>query len=216
MKLIRLSSTLVGLFLMALPVYAGEPSDVVKSLLDRTYALLNDAELRRPDKVRERAARLRQLQLSVNDVDETARLALGRYWEQRTSAEQKEYLELFRVIAERNATPNPDQGEEWAKSAIDGEKVDGDFAEVYAHFIMRVARDIPITYRLRRVNGAWKIYDWGRFGVSAVAIYHAQYNSIIVKSSFEGLLTALRQKKELIEKRIAAGDPLLVSPLGDR
>src|ERR1041385_5797434 len=89
MKLIRLSSTLVGLFLMALPVYAGEPSDVVKSLLDRTYALLNDAELRRPAKVRKRAPGLRQLQLSVNDVDETARLALGRYWEQRTSRSEE-------------------------------------------------------------------------------------------------------------------------------
>ena len=136
--------------------------------------------------------------------------------EQRTSVERTEYLDLFRVIAERVATPNPDQGEEWAKSVIDGEKVDGDCAEVYAHFILRVTRDFPVTYRLCRASGAWKIYDWGRFGTSVVANYRAQYNRIIVNSSFEGLLKALRQKKELIEKRIAAGDPLLVSPLGDR
>lgn len=212
MKLIRLPSTLVGLFLMALPVYAGEPSDLIKSLLDRAYTLVTDRELRRPDKVRERAARLRELELSVWDVDESARLALGGHWEQRTAVEQKEYLDLFRVVAERNATPNPDQGEEWAKSAIDGEKVDGDNAEVYAHFIMRVARDIPMTYRLRRTNGAWKLYDCGSFGRSFIANYRAQYNRVIVNSSFEGLLKALRQKKELIEKRIAAGDPLLVSP----
>ncbi len=212
MKLIRLSSTVIALCLMALPAYAGEPSDVVKSVLDRCYALVTDPELRRPDKVKERAARLRELDLSFWDVDETARLALGKHWEQRTSAEQKEYLDLFRVIAERGATPSPDQGEEWAKSVIDGEKVDEEFAEVYAHFIMRVARDIPMTYRLRRTNGAWKLYDWGSLGRSGVANYRAQFNRIIVNSSFEGLLNALSQKKELIEKRIAAGDPLLVSP----
>ncbi|HEY1269126.1 MAG TPA: ABC transporter substrate-binding protein, partial [Candidatus Binatia bacterium] len=121
MKIIRWSSTIIALYLMALPAYAGEPSDVVKSLLDRAYASVTDPELRRPDKVKERAMRLRELELSVWDVDETARLALGKHWEQRTSAEQKEYLGLFRVIAERNATPNPDQGEDWAKSVIDGE-----------------------------------------------------------------------------------------------
>src|SRR5690348_14311063 len=105
MQLIRLSSVLVGLYLAALPVYAGEPSDIVKSLLDRAYTLVTDPELRRPEKVKERAARLRELELSLWDVDETARLALGKHWEQRTSIEQKEYLDLFRVIAERNATP---------------------------------------------------------------------------------------------------------------
>ncbi|HKA34352.1 MAG TPA: ABC transporter substrate-binding protein [Candidatus Binatia bacterium] len=212
MKLIRLSGTVIALCLMALPAHAGEPSDVVKSVLERAYALVTDPELRRPDKVKERAMRVRELDLSFWDMDETARLALEKHWEQRTSTEQKEYLDLFRVIAERGATPNPDQGEEWAKSVVDGEKVDGEFAEVYAHFIMRVARDIPMTYRLRRTNGAWKLYDWGSFGRSFIANYRAQFNRIIVNSSFEGLLTALRQKKELIEKRIAAGDPLLVSP----
>jgi phospholipid transport system substrate-binding protein len=212
MKLIRLFTFIVGLFLIALPVYAGEPSDVIKSMLDRCYELLTDPELRRPDKVRERATRLRELDLSVSDVDEMARRALGRHWEQRTSVEQKEYLDLFRVIAERNATPTPDEGQEWAKSVIDGEQVDGDFAEVYSHFIMRVARDIPMTYRLHRVSGSWKIYDWGRFGRSAVANYRAQFNRIIVNSSFEELLKVLRQKKELIEKRQASGDPRLVPP----
>ena len=212
MKVIRLLTMVVGLSLMVLPANAGEPSDVVKSVVDRAYALVTDPELRRPDKVKDRAMRLRELNLSFWDVDETGRLALGRHWEQRTSNEQKEYLDLFRVIAERGATPNPDQGQEWAKSVMDGEKVEGEFAEVYAHFIMRVARDIPMTYRLRRSDGAWKLYDWGSFGRSFVANYREQYNRIIVKSSFQGLLTALREKKELIEKRIAAGDPLLVSP----
>ncbi|HEY1374369.1 MAG TPA: ABC transporter substrate-binding protein [Candidatus Binatia bacterium] len=212
MKIIRLSGVIVALHLMALPVYAGEPSDVVKSVLDRAYALVTDTDLRRPDKVKERAMRLRELSLSFWDVDETGRLALGKHWEQRTSAEQKEYLDLFKVIAERGATPNPDQGGEWAKFAMDGEKVDEESAEVYAHFITRVARDIAMTYRLRRTNGAWKLYDWGSFGRSFIANYREQYNRIIVNSSFEGLLKALRQKRELIEKRIAAGDPLLVSP----
>lgn|SRR5262249_17250124 len=163
MKLIRLSGTVIALCLMALPAHAGEPSDVVKSVLERAYALVTDPELRRPDKVKERAMRVRELDLSFWDMDETARLALEKHWEQRTSTEQKEYLDLFRVIAERGATPNPDQGEEWAKSVVDGEKVDGEFAEVYAHFIMRVARDIPMTYRLRRTNGARETLRLGQF-----------------------------------------------------
>jgi phospholipid transport system substrate-binding protein len=212
MKLIRLSTLLVGLSLMARPVYAGEPSDIVKSLIDRTYQLLTDPELLKTDKVPERAARLREIKLSGADLQEMGRQALSDHWEKRTALEQQQYLDLFSFIMKRSMTPNPDQGEEWAKAVMDGERIDGEFAEVEAHFITRVARDIPMTYRLRRINGAWKLYDWGSFGRSFIANYREQYNRIIVNSSFEGLLKALRQKRELIEKRIAAGDPLLVSP----
>src|ERR1041385_3676855 len=95
MKVIRLLTMVVGLSLMVLPANAGEPSDVVKSVVDRAYALVTDPELRRPDKVKDRAMRLRELNLSFWDVDETGRLALGRHWEQRTSNEQKEYLDLL-------------------------------------------------------------------------------------------------------------------------
>jgi hypothetical protein len=39
-----------------------------KIALDRAYALVTDPELRRTDKVKERAARLRELELSVWDA----------------------------------------------------------------------------------------------------------------------------------------------------
>ena len=214
MKLIRLSGVLLGLCFIASPVYGGEPADLVKSLLDRAYQLVTDTELGENAKIQERAARIVELKLSVVDLEEIGRQALSDHWKERTAVERQQYLDLFSFIMKRSMTPNPPEGEEWAKSVIDGEKIDGEFAEVYAHFIMRVARDIPVTHRLRRVNGAWKIYDWGSFGRSAVSNYRAQYNRIIANSSFDGLLTALRQKKELIEKKIAAGDPLLVPSFG--
>jgi phospholipid transport system substrate-binding protein len=214
MKIIRLSGVLVGLCLIVSPVYAGEPADLVKSLLDRAYQLVTDTELGKTAKIQERAARIVELKLSVVDLEEMGRQALRDHWEERTAVERKQYLDLFSFIMKRSMTPNPPEGEEWAKSVIDGEKIDGEFAEVEAHFIMRVARDIPTTYRLRRTNGAWKLYDWGSFARSFIANYRAQYNRVIANSSFDGLLTALRQKKELIEKKIAAGDPLLVPPFG--
>jgi len=188
---------------VASTTHAGEPADLVKSWVERAQQVLTDPALQSKDKERELNDQVRYIHMSLMDVDEMAKRALGTHWGRRTAAEREEYVGLFRILLERIATPDPPTGEPLAKIAIDRERIDSGFAEVEAHFIMSVRRDIPFVYKLHLVDGKWRLYDWVVRGVSFGDHYRVQFNRVISRSSFEELIKLLREKKLLIEKRIA-------------
>jgi len=66
-------------------------------------------------------------------------------------------------------------------------------------------RDARVIYKLHLVDGKWRIYDWSTWRIESVDNLRAQFNRVIANSSFEGLIKLLREKKELVDKRRAAG-----------
>ena len=205
MKYIRCSSLAVFCCLLAgSNANAGEPADLVKSWVERVQQRLTDPALQATDKERELNDQVRDLQLSMMDVNGMARRALGNHWSRRTAAERKEYVALFRILLERVATPEPVAGEPPAKIAIDRERIDNGLAEVEAHFIMSARKDVRFVYKLHLVDGQWRLYDWVVRGVSFADHNRVQFERVISKSSFEELIRLLREKKELIEKQRAS------------
>ena len=59
-------------------------------------------------------------------------------------------------------------------------------------------RDLPVTveYRLLHKNNDWKVYDIVIEGVSLVNNYRTQFNTIILKDSYAGLIKQMRLKLE--------------------
>jgi phospholipid transport system substrate-binding protein len=46
-------------------------------------------------------------------------------------------------------------------------------------------------------DGRWRVFDVNIEGVSLVANYRAQFNSIIVRSSYQELVTKLKAKQDV-------------------
>jgi phospholipid transport system substrate-binding protein len=59
-------------------------------------------------------------------------------------------------------------------------------------------RDAPATveYRLRHTEGDWKVYDIVIEGISLVNNYRTQFNTIITKDSYAGLVKQMRLKRD--------------------
>ena len=59
-------------------------------------------------------------------------------------------------------------------------------------------RDLPaaVEYRLLQRDGNWKVYDIVIEGVSLVNNYRTQFNTIIMKDSYAGLVKQMRLKLE--------------------
>jgi len=76
---------------------AGAPTDQIRQYTDQVQKTLDDPGLRQADK---RAA-VRKAAGEVFDVNETAKRALGRHWQNRTAAEREEFVQLFADLLER-------------------------------------------------------------------------------------------------------------------
>ncbi len=172
---------------------AGAPLDLVRTTVDRAIQILKDPELSSRDKKKERVDRLRAALDAIFDYEEMAKRALGPHWRQRTSAEQEEFVKLFRDFLEGVYSDkiNLYNGE---KVRFGREVIDKEFAQVESTIIQPKGDEISVIYELRQVNGRWKVYDAIVENISIVNNYRSQFDRVISSSSYEELVKRLREK----------------------
>jgi phospholipid transport system substrate-binding protein len=172
---------------------AGEPLEVVRTAVDKAVQILKDPKLQPQDKKRERIERLREALNPIFDYDEMAKRALGTHWRRRTPTEQEEFVKLFRDFLERIYSDKIDlYGGE--KVRFGREVIDKDFAQVESTIIKPKGEELAVVYKLRQINGQWKVYDAVVENISIVNNYRSQFDRIISSSSYEELVKRLQEK----------------------
>jgi phospholipid transport system substrate-binding protein len=172
---------------------AGEPLEFVRTAIEKAVQVLKDPKHQPQDKKNERIDRLREVLNPIFDYDEMAKRALGSHWRRRTSAEQEEFVKLFRDFLERVYSDKIDlYGGE--KVLFGREVMDGDFAQVDSTLIRPKGEEIAVIYKLRRANGKWKVYDAVVENISIVNNYRSQFDRVITSSSYEELVKRLQEK----------------------
>ena len=73
---------------------AGEPTEQLRTQLERVLKTVQDPELKKAGRVAQRRA-VRKVADEVFDYGDTARRALSRHWAQRSASERQEFVALF-------------------------------------------------------------------------------------------------------------------------
>ena len=192
--LLPLALLLAGLLAPA-PVAAGAPSDQLKAQIDRVLKLLDDPELKKETRAKDRRTAVRKVANEIFDFNETARRSLGRHWQSRTPAERDEFVQLFSDLLERSYISRVElYGGE--KIQFAGDSIEGDQAKVQTRLVTKGGSEIPIEYRMHRKGDRWLVYDVIIEGVSLVSNYRTQFNKIIQTSSYQELVRKMKTKQE--------------------
>lgn len=138
------------------------------------------------------------------DAEELAQRVLARNWRERTAEEKKEFIALFSEILEttyiNRLKSYSDEEVVFVKQIVKGNN-----AVVYSE-IIKNQQEIPIDYRLQNNNGNWLIYDISIEGVSLVQNYRQQFDQILNRENYAGLVLKMLEKikqnkeKDLEEK----------------
>jgi phospholipid transport system substrate-binding protein len=124
-----------------------------------------------------------------------AKLALGKNWKKATKEQKIEFVSEFKNLLIRTYSKSlvefKDQEINYfpVKLAADAHK-----ASVKAEVIQPGGPSIPMAYRVRIKNNAWKVYDIKIDGVSLVTSYRGTFTQEIRKSGIDGLLKYMREK----------------------
>jgi phospholipid transport system substrate-binding protein len=174
---------------------AGVPTDQMKVQIDRVIKTLEDPELKKEGRAKDRRTAVRKIANDIFDFSETARRSLGRHWQGRTQAERDEFVQLFSDLLERSyITKIETYGGE--KIQYLGDTIEGDQAKVQTKLVTKGSGgEIPIEYRMHKVGDRWLVYDVVIEGVSLVANYRTQFNKIIQTSSFQELMNKMKNKQ---------------------
>ena len=174
---------------------ADSPLSIIQASVGKTLTPLPDPSYQGPAHRQERLAKAEQVIISHFDTQEFARRALGAYWDQRSVAEQREFVEVFTALVARTYTDIIDRHAKGVKVFYDKQSIDGSDAEVDTR-VLSPSEDQPVSvnYMMHRVNGQWLIYDIQVDNVSIVLNYRSQFNHFLSTSSYPDLIQTMRSK----------------------
>ncbi len=187
---------LVGGLLLAtyaMRVEAGEPMDKLRQTVNDVFTIVSNKDL----PPQERQAKIRQAVLQHFGFNEMAQRSLGQHWSTLTQPQRQEFVTLFTDLLERSYVTRIDsynagpQGIRYLK-----EEIDQDRAAVHTEIVRERDLSAAVEYRLLHKEGTWKVYDIVIEGVSLVNNYRTQFNTIIAKDSYAGLVKQMRLKLE--------------------
>jgi phospholipid transport system substrate-binding protein len=186
----------------AVPVYAGEPMDLIRRGIEEIRTVFQNKQLMQPENAEKRNAQLRGIVEKRFDFEEMARRSLGRHWKERTPEERKEFVKLYTRLLEDTYLRLVDRYQaEIQEHTTDRviyveERVDGNYARIRTIIQARQEKEVPVEYRLINNGGQWKVYDVIATGVSMIGNYRSQFNQILSSGTYGDLLKRVRDKIE--------------------
>ena len=179
----------------AVPAAAGVPTDQLRGAVDRVLKTLEDPSLKGANKVVERRVAVRKIANEIFDFGEIAKRSMARHWQPLSEAQRTEFVGLFADLLERSYISKIETygGE---KIQYTGEKIDGEYATVSTRIVTKNGTEVPVDYRMKKGGDRWLVYDVSIEGVSLVSSYRTQFNKIIQTSSYNELVSKLKNKQD--------------------
>ncbi|HMH77401.1 MAG TPA: ABC transporter substrate-binding protein [Candidatus Udaeobacter sp.] len=181
--------------LSSAPAAAGVPTDQLKGAVERVLKTLDDPALKGDARLGDRRVAVRKIANEIFDFSEIAKRSMARHWQPLSEAQRTEFVGLFADLLERSYISKIETygGE---KIQYTAERADGDFATVSTRIVTKNGTEVPVDYRMIKRADRWLVYDVSIEGVSLVSNYRTQFNKIIQTTSYNELVSKLRNKQD--------------------
>jgi len=180
-------------------LYANVPTERVKYTINKLIEILEDQNLKTPEKEPEKRKLLEELSKDFFDFEEMSKRALSFHWRKLSAGEKKEFTELFFELLEYRYIRKV-KNYNGVEVNFTKEIIEGDFAMVRAKSYTKNQK-IVVECRLLNKNGNWNAYDISIEGISLINNYRTQFNSIIRRSSYYNLVKKIKEKINLLKKQ---------------
>ena len=171
---------------------APRPQDLVRTSVTRVQDVVRSNDVGRTSDAQR--AEIREVAEKLFDFESMSRRMLARYWNSGTADQQAEFVRLLTNLLARTYIEAIANGARLSM-AVDGELIDGAYAQVRTRMGGDVGPEVSIDYRLSRSDGRWAVYDVVHEGISLVANYRSQLASVLRSSSFAELLERMRNNE---------------------
>jgi len=194
-KFFLVGCIITGLLLPAAVVTASPAQEQLKSSIDKILTILKDPALKGDAQKQNRRMALKSAIKERFSFAKMGQFSLARHWKTISDEQKKQFVDLFAKLLEDTYLSKiesyTDQTVEYTKESVTEKK-----AKIYS-VIKTKDVDIPMEYRLfRKSDGNWMVYDILIEGVSLIKNYRTQFDEMLQKGDFNGLLEELKKKIE--------------------
>lgn len=185
-------------FLVAVPAFAGPPTDFVKKKSEALFEVVNQPVGPKRTKALKAEAR------SLVNYEELAKRALGKHWEARSDAEKKSFINLLERLVELNYANRFKAKAKTTKYVVayTGEKLRESTGQAIVKTKVTYGEEVfTLDYKLlMKKDGDPTIYDAVFDDISLEETYRDSYVPIIEKEGWDSLIKRMEAKLKDLEK----------------
>ena len=174
-----------------------DPLVQLQKSIDEILVILQSEELKTSEKKDERKKLILDVVNRMFDFRAMARSSLGQNWNGLTAEEQDKFVGLFASLIEQRYIGKIDAYNSQEVIYKD-QLIRKNKARVYTAIIDKDL-EIPIDYSLQKSQGKWLIRDLKIENVSMIANYRRDFNSIMRKEQFAGLVEKITEQLDKSE-----------------
>lgn len=199
-KLVSLAVLTLALCVVPLSARAadGPGTKVVRSANDTIAALLKQKARPGSDAEKKAAAKVTTSVRDFLDIGQLTERAMVDHWAKLTPAQQTDFLDTLRGLIEDNYVKGLRANLDYKVAYLGEAPGDGGTIVVKTQIIAK-KKGRPVTiavdYVLLSQGGKLRCFDIKTDGVGLVDNYRAQFNKIIAKDGFDGLVTRMKKKR---------------------
>ena len=131
---------------------------------------------------------------AILDLPAVGQRTLGKHWQARTPAEQREFVALLEQLFTKVAYPKSAEFFHGLEVNFAKENITGPRATVKTTIKHPKEGLVSVDYRLSQEGGVWRVQDILLDYVSLAANLQSQFNKIIIENSYAELLRRMRDK----------------------
>jgi phospholipid transport system substrate-binding protein len=189
------------LMVLAVPVFADAPgpgTQVVKQANEKISGLLKQKAAAGSQEEKDLAAKVTSSVRDFLDIDELGKRAMTDQWAKLKPEQQTEFLSTLRSLIEDNYVRGLRANLEYTVEYT-GESTDHDGNTVVATIIHTKRHNRPynieVDYVLKKEGDKMRAWDVKTDGVGLVENYRQQFDKIMDKDGFAGLIAKMKKKQ---------------------
>lgn len=170
---------------------ANTAREFIRETADQVLVILDDKSLDSPKKI----ARIEDLANQRFDFPTVTRLALAQNWKKLSDAQKADFTKEFKKHLSVTYGKNIDNyADQKVDITADREEPRGDWTVQTEIVGSEPGSEIMVDYRLRKIDGEWKIIDVVVERVSLISNFRSQLRELISAQGVDETLQVLRQK----------------------
>ncbi|WP_019591037.1 phospholipid-binding protein MlaC [Thioalkalivibrio sp. ALE20] len=184
---------------------AESPVQMMERSVNEVYEVLRENEERAQEEPEFVIEVLRERVLPHVDMDGMARLVLARHWRDASDEQRSRFTEAFTTtLLQVYGVQLADHLDKEVRIIERRSREDDRMAVVASEIVMGSGQsNLQVNYRLRPVNGEWKVFDVEAEGLSFVGNFRSRFGDEISSNGLEELIVRLEDgDEELIEEAV--------------
>ncbi len=193
---------IIILFPAPVPALGEQPLEALQRGIDKGINVLVDPQYQDPARRQEQEQKLWEITQEFFDFKEFSRRVLASHWKKFTSSQRKEFVKLTSELLGKLNMRKLQTKYNGEKVFLIDQKIIKDSKALVEVKVLWKNIEFPVTLRMKKSYGKWKIYDLAAFGVSTVGNYRAQIHQIMQEKSPEEMIELMKEKIREKEKKI--------------